>query len=317
MGNATNDFKFKKTMYPKIWDVIERISTTLDLKDSELADLLLLTRRELLKHRESKKDLPMNKLFNLSERLNVGFDLIVTGKIDYQAMAHHFFGDNEYLPEKYSNCKLGRRSSSIMILDFIENNFGWKERQSILRHFQLNEAIFANPNDPISFSFNTELIDYIVKYKIDKSYLPLIGTQSFLKYNPAAVKKELVGCADVGEIYERFCDHIIGKYFEKNFQYKIEKMNKDGCIVIATPNRELIENLKTDTPGTSLTSLYRLGIASIYPSIIGLPQATAKQTASIYDGDPYIRYEINYEKAQTIHTRRIKEFGNFEQIPFN
>ncbi len=317
MEIAAKNYKLKKGMYPEIWDTFERIAMTLNLKDSEFADMLLLTQHELLKFREHKKDLPFIKLFNLSERLNISFDSIITGKIDYQALAQHYFGNLTYLPEKYSNCKLGRRRSSVMILNFIETNFGWKERLSVLRRFQLNEAIFAKPDEPISFDFNSELLDYLVKYKIDKNFLPKIGIQSFLKTYPLAVKNELNGCTDVGEIYERFCDQIIEKYFEKNFQYKIEKMRHDSCIVIATPNQDLIETLKNNTPGSSITSLYRLGVASIYPGIIGLPQATARQTASIYDGAPYIRYEINYEKAQTIYSRRIREFGRDSQIPLN
>lgn len=297
-------------MYPEIWDVIERISTTLDLNDSALADLLLLTRRELLKHRESKKNLPMNKLFNLSERLNVGFDLIVTGKIDYQAMAHHFFGDTEYLPEKYKICALGKRRTSLVILDFIESYLGWKKRHEILKCFQTNESIFASPNAPISFSFATDLLQHLLNYRMDKSVIAKMGTHSFLKNSPAQVKYELHDCKHVGEIYERMCESMVGKYFEKNFIYKMIAKNDSNCSIIAIPNPELIEGLKNHRPGNPATSLVRQGIASAYPGILGLPASVVRERESIYDGSSVIRYEINYELAQSALNSRLKSGFN-------
>lgn len=294
------------TTLPDIWKVIERIALTLDLDDRTLSDMLLLTHQELVKYRETRANLPFIKLFNLSDRLNLGFDLIVTGKIDFQALAHHFRGDSNFLPEKYKVCALGKRRTSLVMLNFIENHLGWKTRHEILKCFQTNESIFANVDAPISFSFATDLSQHLLNFRMGKNIVARIGIHSFLKTSPEQVKFELHDCKHVGEIYERMCEEIVAKYFEKNFIYKMIAKNESSCSIIAIPNPELVEALKNQKPGNPATSLVRQGIASAYPGLLGLPMAIVREKESIYDGSSVIRYEINYDFAQTVLSQRLK-----------
>jgi hypothetical protein len=291
---------------PKLWETIDRISQTLGLELDELSDLLLLTEKQIQTHKQSRIDPSLTSIDHLSLRLNLSLEKIITGNIDYQALAQHQFGNLNYLPEKYQKCALGRRRANLVILNFIEAHFGWRERASILRHFQMNEAIFADPDAPISIDFGADLLEYLVKYRLKKSLIPEMGKHSFLTTSPAPVKNELIDCKSVSEVYERMCSHIVEKYFEKNFIYQIQKMNRDSCTVIAKPNSLLLEQLSQKHPFKPETEMIRVGIASAYPQILGLPSAIVNQTSSMWEGSTAIRYEINYEHAQLILKQRIK-----------
>lgn len=294
---------------PPLWETIDRISQTLSLEFDELGDLLLLTEKQIHQLKLSKNDPSLTCIDHLSQRLNLSLEKIIKGDIDYQALAQHQYGNLIYLPEKYQNCALGRRRTNLVILNFIETHFGWRERASILRHFQMNEAMFVDPNAPISIDFGVDLLDYLVKYRLNKNLIPQIGKHSFLTTSPAPVKNELIDCKSVSEIYERMCSHIVEKYFEKNFTYQIQKMNSGSCVVLAKPNSILLDQLSRKQPFKPETEMMRVGIASAYPQILGLPSATVNQTSSMWEGAPFIRYEINYELAQFQLKQRLNFAG--------
>jgi hypothetical protein len=293
---------------PSIWEIIDRIQYTLGLKDSFLAEVLNFTPTQLVRNRLALKPLSLLQVEQLASALKLGFENLITGSIDYRTLAQHHSGNQTYLPEKYQHCALGKRRSNLVILNFIENFFGWRERAAVLRHFQMTEAMFANPDAPISIAFGADLLDYLVKYRLDVKLIPQIGKHSFLTTSPAPVRNELIDCKSVSEIYERMCSHIVEKYFEKNFTYQIKKMDSGSCVVIAKPNSLLLDQLEQKKPFKPETEMVRIGIASAYPQILGLPSAQVIQSASMWEGSSSIRYEINYEHAKSVLKQRI-DFG--------
>ncbi len=293
---------------PSTWEIIERIQITLGLEDNFLAEVLNFTPTQLVRNRFALKPLSLVEVERLASALRLSLENLITGSIDYRTLAQHHLGNQTQLPEKYLDCALGKRRSNLVILNFIETHLGWKVRASILRHFQMNEAMFANPDAPINIAFGADLLDYLVKYRLDAKLIPQIGKHSFLTTSPAPVRNELIDCKSVSEIYERMCSHIVEKYFEKNFTYQIQKMDSGSCVVIAKPNRLLLDQLGRKKPYKPETEMIRIGIASAYPQILGLPSAQVIQSSSMWEGSSSIRYEINYEHVQSALKQRI-DFG--------
>lgn len=292
------------TKLPKIWDVIERIGTTLQLSDHQLSEMLQLTDREFEKLRTTQSDLPITKVSLLAEQLNIGFELIATGKIDCSALAHHYFGNQNYLPERYAMASLSKRRVPACILNFVESMFGWKERQQILRKFQVNDAIFSDLNSGINFLFTSDICDYLYRYRMNKNLFNQIGLQSFLSTNPSWVKHDLEDCKNVAELYLKMSEEIVPKHFEQNFIYKIVSLDAEKCTIAAKPNPEMKELLKLKTIGNPATAMLRTGVAAAYTTILGLPPADVKQTACIYRGDSEIRYEIDFTLPQSVFESR-------------
>ncbi len=283
---------------PNTWDVIDRISKTLKLSDRDLAEMLLSTDKELEQLKLRKKTLSADKIFSLAGRLDLSFDRVMSGKIDYQALTEHFWGNKNYLPEYYQKSAFSKRRTTLFILNYIEQNYGWRERLSILHHFQLNEAIFAKPDEMINFQFGSDLCSYLYRYKLGAREMANVGVQSFLSANSEQVKKELSDCESVGEIYERMCSSLIQKYFEKNFSYRVVKMSDSHCTVAAKPNPELAEVMENATIINPAISIARTGIAAAYPMILGLPSAEVKLSACLHQGDKETRYEIDFSRAK-------------------
>ena len=280
---------------PNSWETLERIRVTLLLSHQQLADYLALTLKEYFRLRERQRPLSAINIFKLSDQLELGFAPIMEGKIDFKALAKHYFGDKDYLPEKYYVAAFSKRRSTLSILNHIEKKFGWTERAYVLRYFQLNEAVFVNPEREISFQFASDLCDYLYKYKFGEEGLSQMGVESFLSTNLDQVRKELGDCRNLGDIFVMMADELIPKYFEKNFIYQISGVKKHGCIITAKPNPEVMEMFHSKLIGNYATALAKRGIAAAWPRILGLPAALVTQEACIYHGDPEIRYRVNYE----------------------
>jgi len=289
---------------PNTWDVIDRIGSTLQLLDHELSDMLQLSDREFEKFRSTKKNLPMTKVFSLAERLDLGFSSIATGKIDYQALSQHYFGNKEFLPERYATAALGRRRTTLCVLNYIEEMFGWQERLNVLRHFQLNETLFANIDANINFLFASDLCDYLFRYRLSESALSQIGIQTFQSINFSKARKELGDCNSVAELYEKMCLDFAPKHLEQNFIYKFSRTGPTRCLLSATPNPILEEAFKSKIIGNPATSFLRLGVVASFSTLFGLPPADVKHVSSIYQGDSEILYEIDFSLAHSVFEQR-------------
>jgi len=262
--------------------------------------MLQLTEREFDKFKKIKKVLPATKVFSLAERLELGFETIATGKIDYQALTQHYFGNKNFLPERYTNAALGRRRTVLCILNYIESMFGWKERLLTLRHFQLNESIFANIDEPINFLFASDICEYLSRYKLDEAAFSQIGIHTFQTINSSKVKKELGETKNISELYEKMCLDFAPKHLEQNFIYDFHKTSATTCVYIAKPNPIMLDMLNLKTVGNPATSILRGSVAASFSTLFDLPPSSVKQISSIYQGDSDIKYEIDFSYPQYI-----------------
>lgn len=299
---------------PNTWDTIHRLELTLGLSETDLLEMLCLTRNEFERARASKKDLPADKIFSLAERLELGFNSIVNGKIDYQALSQHYFGNKCFLPKRYERAALSRRRTTMFILNYVEEAFGWKERLNILRQFQLNESLFADPDKPISILFASDLSEYLLRYKLDESQLATIGAECLKRVQADPVRAELRDCTSVGEIYERMCDGLIVKYFEKNFEYQMLELNDEYCVIAGRPSTLLLDALESKKVGNTATNIVRGGLASGYPTLLGLPSATAKHVEKSVKGSTEIHYRFDYSQANFALKKARMQFLDFPKL---
>ncbi len=306
LSNGSSKHARVSQKLPNTWDTIHRIGQTLGLSVDILRDMLQITAKEMEKAHLARKDLEAEKIFALAERLNIGFNCIVTGKIDYQALTQHYQGNNEFLPDRYHQMAFSRRRNTLHALNYVEEVYGWQERLLILRNFQMNEAVFANPDAPISLHFNMDLFEYLNRFKFGDEDMTRLTVHSFMSLDWTAVQNELADCSYAWEIYDRMCGSLLEKYVEKNYDYRILKMDETSCTVEAKPKDSLCDLLGSKTVGNHAVDLVRCGNGSAFPLLLGLPAATSKLHAGV---GGKVKYEFDFTDAHSVmQLKKIRSF---------
>ena len=116
--------KSLRSALPDSWETLERIRITLLLSEKEMAERLDLTLKSYYKARAARKPLNAHNIFSLCESLGIGFAPVMQGNLDFKALAKHYFGDRDFLPEKYKQAAFSKRRTTLFILNHIEKNFG-------------------------------------------------------------------------------------------------------------------------------------------------------------------------------------------------
>ena len=72
----------------------------------------------------------------------------------------------------------------LSILNYLEKVYGYSKRSQILNQFQLNEAVFLNPDDPIHLNLTLDIAQHLYGINKNESILYNMGTFSiFVKTN--------------------------------------------------------------------------------------------------------------------------------------
>lgn len=288
---------------PSIWNVLERISHELNLGDAGMADLLELTAADYARKHDSRSELSVRAAMRLSERLDLSFDGLVTGRIDFRALAKHFNEERAFLPERYGRAAFSRRRTSIYMLEFIESMYGWKERAHVLRRLQLNETIFSEPDEDINILFAEDVCEYISRYRGGRRDLFQMGLSSSRSVKGGKVLDLLGAASSIKGVYELIC-YVTERYFEENYCYQVTRAGPDGCEISGVPNPELLELLELDFAGGPAICEVRRGFTAAVPGYLGLPFASVRKTRCVHEGDPECLFQVDYSRARAAFDNR-------------
>ena len=87
---------------PPLWKTVDKIQDTLGINNFLMASLMCLKEKEFERFKKFNKDPSVTSAFSLCDSLNIGFESLMEGEIDYKAVFNQYFGNKSYLPEKYS-----------------------------------------------------------------------------------------------------------------------------------------------------------------------------------------------------------------------
>ena len=296
---------------PHLWITLNKIKTVLGFSDAQMSNILHLTPKEYTSFKERNASPSVFSIMQLSEFLEVGFIPLMSGQVDYRALAARMLKNSPQMPERYTRAAYSKRRTPLYMLDYITDLFGEVQRQSILRHLQVNEALFQDRNAPINLLFTTDLCEYLKKYNLmTDTELIGMGKYSSKSARSPIIINPLASTKSVKEMYELMCAELLVSHFEKNNFYHPVKASKHHCTIVGHPNQEIEEELGLKNAGTSAVCLLRSGFVSTVPNFLGLPHARIKKTACVHQGDPECRYEIDYEHAERVFSLQKAEMGH-------
>jgi hypothetical protein len=289
------------------WRTLFRIQKILDLDDKVFSEMLQMTASEFSIYRANQIEPKVYHLLQLMECLDLSLDHFVEGKIDYPLLMKNFSTSSATLPEQYTVNPLSKLSTVQYILNYIENEFGFGTRVEILRHFQVSESALTDPNGAISLKLAVDLSEWILKRYKDESYFYKMGQNSTEIYKNTEMGNKLAQCKNLQEVFEWTTEELIEKYVEKNFKWKLAKLNHDECLITGAPSYDIIESLNDHYVRSYTGTLIRQGFIASIPRYLDCPDAKVFKIRCISQGDPnssfLIRFPPKKKKHQSPHTR--------------
>src|SRR5579859_1946420 len=152
-GSLSSEQIGKRDASIRIARSLEKVRQALSIEKGDWADVLGITEREYNLVRSCIRPVSIASLNAAAQYLNVSLESFSLDGIDVCAIAARFRGDTKFLRERYSEGALSRRWSSINILDYVEQYIGWELRALALKHLQVSEAVFSEPEKKISLRF--------------------------------------------------------------------------------------------------------------------------------------------------------------------
>lgn len=278
------------------WRSLERVIETVGWTDTQAADALGLTQEEYLARKNSRADMPASGTLILAEELGIGVENLIYGRVDLAALAQHYRGQKTYLPERYLRSAQTKKRVALNLLNYIENKFGWARRADLLKDLQIHEAALANPDEGISLNFSVDTFNWLFRYDRKPSQLEELGENLWFNNRNENLTKELSASRSVFELLEHLFAGPLEKYLEKNFSWRIWKMNTSRIVVRGFPNADVETAIGTEAIQDYPTSLVRKGMFASLPRYLGLPAAPVRFTHFFVDGRNYVEMEMNMEE---------------------
>lgn len=289
-----------------VWPTLNQIQKRLGLSDSRMAELLLLSDKTFLSMRGRNKDISVRAAFHLSDVLNVSFESLVDGDIDYVTMAQQFWGNEQYIPEKYLKGANSKRRTAINLLNYIEDHLGWEQRWRILQRFQMSEAMFKEPDEPINLRFSLDICDWLLKYHRTPEVLFRMGQYSLRTNKDSVMGKELRKARNLREVYELMFSGVAEKYVEKNFIWKVESFLSSECLISGAPTPEAMELIGKGYVCAPSGMWIREGFISAIPGYIGYDSASVERLSCVSNGDPQVKFRVDFSSLIAKKKRRLK-----------
>lgn len=280
-----------------------RLATGYSVKD--WAELLHRTEAEYRRlARQDDADIPESVILELSESLEISPEAIISGMIDYAALSKRFSGGSAVLPEIYAQNAFSRRRTSVHLLDYLEIHYGWRLRSNILKHFQITEQVFGNPDEKISVRFVTDLCDHLEASGFNEDSFFRMGQYSVVANYHSKLGDAFREQRDPSRVYEACFTEIANRFYDENFRYTLVRLDEHRCVAEVRPNPTVLESLHMTKIGSVATCWARRGTISTMVGYLGLPFAQVKEETCVHRGDLSCRYEINFEQASWFARRK-------------
>ncbi len=269
------------------WNNLQRIQNILLKSDKEFADYLGIDHTQFIKKKKSGKSaLPVNCMYEFADKLNFHFEDLLTSDFNTKPISSLLEG-NFSLLEKYTVATYSQTRQTGNVLNYLERSRGERSKIDLIRKFQLNEDYIFSGKNSVNALLLTDITTYLRKtYQFSDQEFLKIGQSTPLLSMNSDLANALSNKKDIYEILEYFFDELCTR-FDKNFAYRILKIEGDYAYIEAKPHKRVIEELGINGSdfGNELTCLTRMGVISSITWFKFNHFARIKKITSAYSGD--------------------------------
>lgn len=287
----------------KIYNPLQLRKSLIDIKDILIIeddvfyDFFELPKSQRSDFTSSQKDLDSFQVVKFCHNFDINYNHLVSGDINLFDLK--FLKNPEFLPEKYCSTPFSKRRTSLNSLIFFEKKFGSEKIIRILRDMNLTLGHFKDPDMPINILFPNDLYSKLKEIGLTGLDFYHMGLLSSKVNKSSPFAKELLECTNQKDLFERFINTVLLKYFDQNFHYRIHKLNDFQCVLRAYQNEEVLEGLKLKTLCTLETDLVKAGGFASTPHYIDQPICDVKLTKCLAKGDAFSEFTINFSEFES------------------
>ncbi len=301
MTSNTQFPKFRSARFTKdnnhLGDTLERLRLTLKMPEKDWLELVGLSPRAYSDVKAGRAQVSIAHLNAVAQDFDLSLESFMSGDIDFQAVAAKSSGEVGFIPERYRNAAFSFRRSSVNALNYIEEFFGWKVRAQALRRLQVDESVFANPEEKISVRFVSDLCEFLYSRNVTPNDFFSMGAYSVVTYQNSPISARLSRSRDVRELFENMIVECLPRFVERNYIYSLSRLGPTSCEIKAELNPELVDALNGQKAGNTHFCQNKLGHTAAIPAYLGLPFATVMETTCVHRGDDACRFEVDFEQA--------------------
>lgn len=293
-----------RTFSPLISDTLERMRITTEVSSQEWFDILQLSWSDY-QNIKLGRALPSEKLTErIARHFNIKTQDLLSGKIDYKALALNSALSRSSMSEIYLKAAYGRRRTSINAVNFLERYAGWRLRFDAIRKLSVSENMLQDPFAPISMKFITDLCGYLHQRQFQKEDFYAMGAYTTEANRQTLIAELFAELPSAKAAYEFFFNDCM-KLFEQNCNYIITQINDASLTVEYITNHDVAaESGVRHLGNTHVCQLKRGAIAHI-PTYLGLPAARTKELACVHSGDDICRLELDFSDARKAQLDRL------------
>ena len=280
-------------LHTREWLTLEKIRRSIGMPEAAYADLLGLTSKEMKNLRARGGSVPVTSVMNLMEELHISFENVMTGKLDYRAIAANYGQNLDILPIKYQLAAFSRVRTSQHYIKYLRNQGLHDLLNESLRQLQVHEEAIENSDSAVSILFLNDLSHYLVKRGFSKGSLFSMATYS-VDYSQDTPMGRMMGAhIKVKSLYEQVVTEMM-HLFDQNCSYSIEKLSSQHIEVKVVQNEKVKEALKESCFGSDLLCINRAAMGSVFPKYMGLPASIVKESKCIYRGDNHCMFHFDF-----------------------
>lgn len=278
---------------------LDRIRSILGLSFHDWADFLQVPTSKHSKLLEGKFEISAVALETLALQLGLSYEKLVTGDIDYTALNNWKSASQALLPERYSVVANSKRRTSIHLLKCVEFIGGRELKRRLLRHCQVSEDSFQDPDLKINILFLTDVCDWLASNGVSHSELYAFGRSSFEQNRDTELGQRLGRMRTITELLEYVFYDCVSTYYDQNFYYYIDRLHRNSMTVKAIPRLEVAEGLARFQNGSLLVGSSQVctakaGSFSSLSGYIQQPFMNVKEERCIHRGDSYCKFVFDF-----------------------
>ena len=275
------------------WSQLDLIQNVLHLDDKNYASFVELSSSEYLKLKSSKTFPKVANLDHFCKRLKVSQSQLFEGDINYISLKERFLSTPNELPYRYRYGSLSKSRTIINLFDYIETAYGLKLKLALIEQLGIPSYLLDSPDHHININLITDLCDLLKKIGFTKSEFVNLGLASFYTNYNNSFGQYLRKHRNIEEMFYDLCSNLSHE-FEKNFSYKLERINDNKIIVLAKPTEQAKELLGTHLVGTPDACLTKQGVFATFPRYLGYQYSKVEKTDCLYENHSYTKYSINF-----------------------
>lgn len=274
---------------------VHRIQSTLDLDDQSYSEYLRLSETTLKKIKRGRTTYSIENIHSLCSRLDLSFDRVLQGEIDFPSLEKQFHGNISTLPERYLNPQhqLGKARAIIGLFDYLDIYYGEDYTRSIRRWLQFRSTALTDPLTPVSPLILIDALKKLEEDGIKDKRVLLTGTHNLIINGNTLFGRILSKKPNPSELYRSIHEELLG-YYDQLFDYRLLRLSPNDCLIEVKMKDQTKDLFSTHVLGGRSVCLYKQGVYISCVGNIQEPLAKIKESECMYKGAPRCVYQLSW-----------------------